>query len=247
MASDKQASRFVFPRWANYLLPLLVLGAVGGGLYMPVVIGFGLSADTLWRGYAPAQPVPFSHALHAGELGMDCRYCHTTVEDASFAAIPDTQLCISCHSPEEGVAGIAKDSPLLRPVHESYETGRPVEWVKVHDQADFVYFDHSAHVNRGVSCVECHGRVDRMERVYMAENMSMAWCLDCHQQPEMHLRPLEEVTNLAWDPRDHLEAQGVETEGMTRDQAQRQIGLELKEKYNIHSRTYMMSCSTCHR
>ncbi|MEX0887221.1 MAG: cytochrome c3 family protein [Phycisphaeraceae bacterium] len=244
MASNANATRFMFPRWANYLLPLLVLGAVGGGLYVPVVIGFGLSADTLWRGYAPAQPVPFSHALHAGELGMDCRYCHTTVEDASFAAIPHTQVCISCHSPEDNIAGVRKNSELLGPVHASYETGESVEWIKVHDQPDYVYFSHSAHVNRGVSCVECHGRVDRMERVYMAENMSMAWCLDCHREPEQALRPVDEVTNLAWDPRDEL---GVSRDTMTRAEAQRRVGLELKDEYNIHNRTYMTSCSTCHR
>ncbi|MFA9477590.1 cytochrome c3 family protein [Phycisphaerales bacterium AB-hyl4] len=258
MANKAASSRFVFPRWVNYLLPLAVLGAVGGGLYVPVLVGFGLSADTLSVGYAPQQPVPFSHAMHVGELGMDCRYCHTTVEQTDFAAIPSTQVCISCHAPGDA-AGIKKDSAALRPVHESYETGQPIEWIKVHDSPDFVYFNHSAHVNRGVSCVDCHGRVDTMEVVYRAESLSMAWCLDCHREPEKALRPAEYVTQLDWDPREHLlahveeyeahmdEAQRDRVDELSRDEAQLVIGTAVKQKYSIHDTMYMVSCSTCHR
>lgn len=259
MAKHSSSSRFVFPRWANYLLPLIVLGAIGGGLYLPVLVGFGFSADTLNVGYAPRQPVPFSHAMHVGELGMDCRYCHTTVDQTDFAAIPATQVCIACHAPGDEAAGVKKQSAALRPVHESYETGQPIEWINVHDTPDFVYFNHSAHVNRGVSCVECHGRVDTMEIVYQAESMSMAWCLDCHRQPEKHLRPVEYVTQLDWDPREHLAAHVSEyeaylssdererVEDLSRAEAQLVIGKAVKEKYSIHDQMYMVSCSTCHR
>ncbi|MEX2386287.1 MAG: cytochrome c3 family protein, partial [Phycisphaeraceae bacterium] len=184
MPNKTASSRFVFPRWVNYLLPVIVLGGIGGGLYLPVLVGFGFSADTLVVGYAPEQPVPFSHAIHAGELGMDCRYCHTTVEETDFAAIPPTQTCINCHAPGDEAAGIKKQSASLQPVHESHETGQPIEWTMVHTMPDYVYFDHSAHVNRGVSCVECHGRVDTMDVVYRAESMSMSWCLECHRAPE---------------------------------------------------------------
>lgn len=243
---SSNSDRFVFPRWANYLLPLLVLGAAGAGLYVPVLVGLGLSAETINVGYKPEQPVPFSHKLHVDDLGMDCRVCHTTVEDAAAAAVPQTEICISCHNPEEGVAGIRKDSQQLQPVFESYATGAPVEWVRVHDLPDFVYFDHSAHVNAGVSCVECHGRVDKMDTVQQAKPMSMSWCLECHRDPEPSLRPPEvSVTDLSWDARQHPLAQP----GDTREQAQRRIAQErnLKEVYNIHNRVYMESCSTCHR
>lgn len=240
MPTDSNASsgRFVFPRWANYLLPLLVVGAVGGGLYLPVLVGSALSADTLNVGYMPEQPIPYSHKLHVDELGMDCRYCHTSVEDAAHANIPHTQVCINCHNPDAG-NGIRKDSDQLAALRESHATGEPIEWIRVHDLPDFVYFDHSAHVNKGVSCLECHGRVDKMEEVYQAESLSMAWCLECHREPEKHLRPREEVTNLAWAP--------TPREGETTEQAQLRIGNELKQKYNIHDQTYMTACSTCHR
>ena len=134
---------------------------------------------------------------------------------------------------------VLSQSEKLAPVHESYITGKPVEWVEVHQLAEYAFFDHQAHVNKGVSCVSCHGRVDRMEVVYQVEPLSMSWCLDCHREPEKHLRPVEEVYNLGWKP------QVVGNE--TLEQAQLRIGKELKEKYNIHDRAYMTACSTCHR
>lgn len=222
----------MFPRWANYLLPLLVLGGLGGGLYATVVVGYAGSATTLNVGYKPVQPVPYSHALHVGQLGMDCKYCHTTVEKAAFAAIPPTQVCINCHSPSKNVNGVRKESEKLAKVYESYATGKPVEWVKVHQLPDYVYFDHSAHVNKGVGCVSCHGRIDAMDVVSQAKPLSMSWCLDCHRAPEKYLRPVEEVTNMAWLP------PGGD---------QLAIGRELKQTYNIHDAAYMTSCSTCHR
>ncbi len=226
MPEDQPRRLYVFPRWANYLLPVLLLAVVGGATYVPVVVGLGGSAKTLNTGYRPEQPVPFSHALHAGNLGMDCRYCHTTVEQAAFAAIPPTQTCMNCH------ANIRYDTPNMLAVRESAVTGMPIEWIKVHDLADYVYFNHSAHVNKGVSCVSCHGRIDQMEVVEQREPLSMAWCLDCHRAPENHLRPLDEVTNLDWQP----------PEGDPL-----KIGRQLKEAYDIRDQAYMTSCSTCHR
>ena len=176
----------------------------------------------------PLQPVPFSHALHAGELGMDCLYCHTTVDKAAFAAIPPTQTCMNCHT------AIKPDSPRLAAVRESYATGQPIPWKKVHDLPDYAYFDHAIHVNKGVGCVSCHGRVDKMEVVYQSKPLTMAWCLECHRAPEQHLRPREEVTNMAWMP---------QVIGKT----QYELGSELKQKYNVHDAAYMTSCYTCHR
>lgn len=234
MANDQTPSdKFVFPKWANYLLPFIVLSAVGGGAFVPVVVGLGFSANTLNVGYAPDQPVPYSHALHVGELGIDCRYCHTTVDDASFAAIPPTQTCMNCH------AKIRSDSPRLEAVFESNQTGLPVEWVKVHDLPDYVYFNHSAHVNKGVSCVSCHGRVDKMEVVTQDKPLSMGWCLDCHRQPEKHLRPLDKVTDLAWTP--------TPQPGETPEAAQLRVGLQQKSLLKINDEAFMTSCSTCHR
>ena len=166
---------YVFPRWSNALLP--AVGAVGlvVPLYVVFVVAYGFSPLTTDVGYQPIQPVPFSHALHAGELGLDCRYCHNTVERAPKAAVPPTQTCFNCHTQ------IHKDSPKLDPLWESYETGMPVEWIRVHDLPDFTYFNHSAHITRGVSCVECHGRIDKMEVVTQHERLTMGWCLDCHR------------------------------------------------------------------
>lgn len=222
-------SKFVFPRWANYLLPVLLLAGLGGATYVPVLLVLGFSPYTTDVGYQPTQPVPFSHALHAGQLGMDCRYCHSTVDQAAFAAVPPTQTCMNCH------ASIKADSPRLAKVRESFATGKPVEWKKVHDLPDYAYFDHSVHVNKGVGCATCHGRVDKMEVVTQVQPLSMGWCLDCHRAPEKHLRPREEVTNMTWNP-----------QGAT-GKTQEQLGLELKKQYNIHDATYMTGCYTCHR
>lgn len=214
---------------------------VGGGAYVPLLYYLTYSPETTNVGYAPTQPVPFSHAMHVGRLQMDCRYCHTSVEDAAFAAIPPTQTCMNCHSQ------LHQSSDKLALVRESYSTGKPIDWVKVHDLADYVYFNHAIHVAKGVGCVTCHGRIDKMgggdpdtqDRLYQAEPLSMSWCLDCHRNPEQFIRPREEVFNLAWTP--------PTAEGETPEQAQLRIGRELLEKYNIHSQAFMTSCSTCHR
>ena len=146
-------------------------------------------------GYAPVQPLPFSHKLHAGELGMDCRYCHNTVEVAAKAAIPPAETCANCHK------FVKSDSPKLALVRDSYQTNEPIPWVRVHMLPDYAFFDHSVHVGAGVGCTSCHGRVDQMEVVTQQEPLSMDWCLECHTDPEKHLRPRSQVTQMDWDSR----------------------------------------------
>ena len=216
-------SRFLFPKWSNLLLPTIIAAALTIPLYAVFFVAYGFSPKTLEVGYQPKQPVPFSHALHAGELGMDCRYCHTSVEKAAHASVPPTQTCMNCHTQ------IRPQSPKLEPVRESYETGLPVEWTRIHKLPDFAYFDHSAHVNRGIGCVSCHGRIDTMEVVYQKSPLSMGWCLDCHRNPEINLRPPSEITNLGFDSATDLTAEDREA---------------LKKKYHISPSE---DCSTCHR
>ena len=143
-------------------------------------------------GYQPEQPVPYSHKFHVGELGMDCRYCHTGVEISAVAGIPPTQTCMNCH------IMVKPTSDSLKVVKDSWDNNKPIQWVRVHKSPDYVYFNHSAHVNVGVGCISCHGRVDKMSVVVQMEPLSMAWCLECHRNPEEHLRPVSEVTNMKW-------------------------------------------------
>jgi hypothetical protein len=147
-------------------------------------------------GYQPEQPVAFSHKLHAGDMGMDCRYCHNTVERAAHAAVPPQQTCMNCH------VNVQAESPRLTLVRDTYESGEAIEWVRVHMLPDYSYFNHSVHLSAGVGCASCHGRIDQMEIVYQAQPLSMGWCLDCHRNPDSNLRPLDEVTNMAWSAED---------------------------------------------
>lgn len=149
------------------------------------------------------QPVPFSHEHHVGGLGIDCRYCHNSVEDSSFAGMPSTKTCMTCHSQ------IWTNAEMLAPVRESWATGRPLAWVRVHDLGDFAYFDHSIHVRKGIGCATCHGRVDRMPLMWQVATLHMEWCLDCHRQPERYIRPKEEVFNMAWEPPEDQSAFGA--------------------------------------
>ncbi len=183
---------YVFPRWTNLLLPGAIFMAMVAPLYVVYVVAYGFSPMTTDVGYAPDQVIEYSHKLHAGELGIDCRYCHNTVEYSAKASIPPTQTCMNCHTQ------IHKDSPKLEALRQSYEKGTPVTWTRVHDLPGYAYFNHSAHVNRGVSCVSCHGRVDRMDVVQQMQPLSMGWCLDCHRNPTENLRDPSEVTNLGW-------------------------------------------------
>ncbi len=216
---------YVFPRWSNALLPALLLVGPVVPLYVVFLVAYGFSPVTTDVGYEPVQPVPFSHRIHAGQLGMDCRYCHNTVERAAKAAIPPTQTCFNCHTQ------IHKHSPNLKPLWESYETGNPMQWVRVHDLPDYAYFSHTAHVTRGVSCVECHGRSDKMDVVYQHETLSMGWCLQCHRDPEARVRDPALVTNLAW--------------GFDREEEERR---EDGHKWiELNQLKPSENCSTCHR
>ncbi|HEX8342069.1 MAG TPA: cytochrome c3 family protein [Tepidisphaeraceae bacterium] len=257
--AEKYTNKFVFPKTINLLLPLLVLGAIGAATYVPTVLGLGTSPETTDVGYNPSQPVAYSHALHVGQLGLDCRYCHTTVDKSGFAALPPTQTCMNCHN------AVRTNSEKLAPVRDSWKTGKSIPWVEVHDLPDFAYFNHSAHVNKGVSCVSCHARVDHMadEGVYQAKSLSMGWCIDCHRKPEEHLRPKDQVTNLGWTPADLARADaGTESArvydalqkahpGM-KEFTQKEVGELLRGPgdaggYQIRDRHFMTSCSTCHR
>ncbi len=200
---------------AGALLVIAPAYAVG----MLYFFGSPMTTDV---GYQPTQPIPFSHKLHAGELGLDCRYCHTTVEEAAKAAIPPTSTCMNCHK------RIATDSVKTLRLREAATSGNPIPWVRVHDLPDFVYFDHSAHVSRGVSCVSCHGRVDTMEEVRQVKRLSMGWCLACHRAPEEHLVPPRFVTDLDWVPEENRLV----------------MGARLRKQNDLNPST---DCSTCHR
>jgi hypothetical protein len=152
-------------------------------------------------GYMPTQPVAFNHYLHAENLGLDCRYCHTYVDESGHANVPDSGTCMNCHSNVRSPV-VNPDSPKIAPIKASYESGEPIDWVRIHKVPDYVYFNHAVHVNRGVSCVECHGQVNEMEVVYHAEPLSMGFCLECHRNPEENIRPLDEVFNLNWAAED---------------------------------------------
>ena len=190
----------VFAKKAN-LVPLLSLGgALVGGLFLIFLIWYFFSPEFTDVGYAPVQPVEYSHRLHVAELGLDCRYCHGGVELSQHAVVPPTQTCMNCHGQ------IQTESLQLLPVRESWATNQPIEWVKVHDMPDFVQFSHAMHVTSGVGCETCHGRVDQMDVVSLQEPLSMGWCLDCHREPELYIRPAEHVTTMGYvQPADFVE------------------------------------------
>ena len=183
-----------FPRWFNKL-PLVSAVA---GLVLPVVATAGIwyygSPKFTDVGYRPEQPVPYSHKLHVGDMGMDCRYCHASVEVSAVANVPPTQACMNCHTL------VKRDSPVLAPIRDSAKSGRPMRWIRVHKLPDYAYFTHSAHVAAGIGCVTCHGRIDQMEVVTQEQPLSMSWCLDCHRNPAPNRRPVAEVTNMKWTP-----------------------------------------------
>jgi len=209
-------------QWLDRSRPLIAAVLAVAPIYLLGCLYYFGSPQTTDVGYQPRQPMAYNHKLHAGELGIDCRYCHNTVEAAAAAAIPSTSTCLNCHK------NIAADSPKLLLVNQSAAAEKPIPWVRVHDLPDYVYFDHSAHVSRGVSCVSCHGRVDTMEEVRQVETLSMGWCLDCHRAPEAHLRPQEFVTDLDWIPE---EEQGI-------------VGARIRKQNKVNPST---DCSTCHR
>jgi len=180
----------VFPKWSNALPLQIVIYLVVLGGTVTAGVTYYCTPKYLRVGYQPVQPVPFDHSLHAGQLGLDCRYCHSNVDQSGFANIPTSQTCMNCHQQ------VKPQSPLLAVVRASYETGDPVPWVQIHKLPDYVYFNHAVHVNRGVNCVECHGKVNEMPVVYHAQSLSMKFCLNCHRDPASFLRAPGDVFNL---------------------------------------------------
>ena len=215
----------IFHPSTNVLSKATIFGAVFviAGL---VAIGYVLVRSPYFTDqHIPVeQPVQFSHQHHVSGLGIQCRYCHSTVQESSFAGIPPTHTCMSCHSQ------VWTQAPALAPVRDSYASGKPIEWNRVHDLGDFVYFNHSIHVAKGVGCSTCHGRIDQMSRVYKAEPMTMQWCLTCHRAPEQYIRPREEVYNMAWQPPADQVAQGQ----------------RLIQEYKIDA-SRLTNCYVCHR
>lgn len=216
----------IFHHSANALVRITLVGGV-------LALGF-----LGWAGYqldashyatrqdvAREQPVPFSHAHHVGGIGIDCRYCHTTVEDSSFANIPPVKTCMNCHSQ------IWRTSPTLEPVRAAFRDNGTIKWTRVHDLPDFVYFNHSIHVAKGVGCESCHGRIDKMPLTYQYANLRMEWCIDCHRHPEQVVRPREFVTTMGYQPAGDQE----------------EIGRRLVAEYKIQDARHLTSCSTCHR
>lgn len=181
------------------------------------------------------QPVQFTHEHHVGGLGIDCRYCHFNVERAGLAQVPPTRVCMNCHSQ------MYTDAQILEPVRESWRSDMPIPWVKVHNLSDFVYFNHSAHINKGIGCNECHGRVDTMPLMYQASSLHMAWCLQCHMDPDKYVRPKNEVTNMAYNHPKAADDKAIVLAGPTEKKVSQH---ELATMYNVQSKT---SCSTCHR
>lgn len=195
----------IFPRTLNYLPAIAAVGAAVAGGVVTFVVWYYFSPVNLQVGYTPEQPIPYSHRTHVGDLGLDCRYCHASVEQSQEAMIPPTQTCMGCHAVVTPATRLclewAKDNAAescLDPLLESWETGLPVPWVRVHKLPEHAFFDHSVHVAVGVGCVSCHGRVDQMEVVSVQEPIAMQWCLDCHRDPMPFLRPPSQVTNMEY-------------------------------------------------
>jgi hypothetical protein len=219
----------IFPKWTNQIPFLIPIGLalVGGAVAAGVTIYCTPKYTRV--GYEPVQPVPFSHAIHAGQMGIDCRYCHTTVDKSWFSSIPSASTCMNCHGQ------VLKDDPRLAIVRASATNGTPIAWVQIHKVPDYVYFNHSVHVARGISCVECHGRVDQMDEVYHVKPFSMSFCLDCHRNPAAHIRPPDKVTNLGWQ---------WSTNAVEAARLQDVNGKKFVHDWKVES---LQSCSACHR
>ena len=202
-----------------------------------ILIACGLSAATWYYvtpkytkvGYQPIQPVPFPHDIHVTQLGMDCRYCHSFVEVAAHSNVPNTQTCMNCHSQ------VQKDNPKLQAVRASWATGAPVNWVQIHKTPDYVYFNHSVHVNRGISCVECHGPINHMDEVYHYQPLSMTFCLDCHRNPGAKIRPPDKITDLDWKWSKDVKEN---------ERLQKMHGDQMVHDWKVES---LQNCSACHR
>lgn len=222
----------LFPKWTNKLPAYLALGAAATGLFVVFVVSYWFSPKHTDVGYQPYQPISYSHKLHAGTNGMDCRYCHRMVEDGPQATLPDADTCMGCHKQ------IKKDSPQLQVLRDAYGTGQgdgaPVPWVKVHLLPQYAYFDHSVHVRAGVGCVSCHGRIDQMDIVRQVEPLSMGWCLECHRDPTSHIRPAGvAATRMDWT-----------ADAASIDAAKKLLEWQGDAPPALNPPTY---CSACHR
>jgi hypothetical protein len=224
----------IFRHSTNYLARATIFGAI-----FILLAALWVTAEITRSGWNTGQhierqqPIQFSHKHHVGDDGIDCRYCHTSVEKSASAGMPSTAICMSCHKQ------IWADSPYLKPVRESFRDNKPMEWVRVHDLPDFAYFHHAIHVNKGVGCSTCHGRVDQMAVVSQAQSLQMEWCLECHRAPEKFVRPKKEVFNMEWRT-------------VNSSSAEIQQGKDLVKEYRIQSASreklnVLISCSTCHR
>lgn len=219
----------IFPKWTNQLPVKIIAGALILATTGTAGVWYYFTPKYTRVGYQPIQPVPFSHSVHAGQLGIDCRYCHDAVEQSWYSNIPAAETCMKCHNQ------ILPTDSRLALVRESAQTGKAIPWVQIHKTPDYVYFNHSVHVNRGVSCVECHGQVNEMDEVYHAKPFSMTFCLDCHRNPGAKLRPPDKITDLNWkwseDPK-------------VAEKAQMENGPRFVSDWKVES---MENCSACHR
>jgi len=220
---------------ARVSLTLAILGVAG---FFFFTIQMQRSPYVSWRGVTREQPVPFSHQHHVGGLGLDCRYCHTSVEVSGFAGIPPTKTCMNCHRQ------IWTNANLLEPVRASFRTNTPLVWTRVNQLPDFVYFDHSIHINKGVGCATCHGPVDRMPLMRPQASLQMEWCLDCHRAPEKYLRPRSEVFNMRYEAPSGVKPVVMDGKTFTEQAA---LGKYLIQKYHLRSVYDITSCDTCHR
>jgi hypothetical protein len=202
----------------SIILALAVLAGAGGALFQLIAN----SSYATRQGDAREQPIPFSHAHHVGSMGIDCRYCHTSVENSDFSVVPPTKTCMNCHSQ------IWIDSPTLEPVRESFRTNSSIRWTKVYDLPDYVYFNHSIHVKKGVGCETCHGRIDTQALTWQQPSLQMRWCLDCHRNPENYLRPRDQITTMGYTP----------------SEPQAELGARLVKEYHVQK---LETCWTCHR
>ena len=219
----------IFPKWTNQIPFLLPTGLVLVGGVVSAAVTVYCTPKNTRVGYEPVQPVPFSHKIHTGQLGMDCRYCHTGVSKSWFSNIPAASTYMNCHNQ------VLKDDPRLALVRESATNNTTIPWVQVHIVPDYVYFNHAVHVARGFSCVECHGRVDQMDEVYHDKPLSMSFCLDCHRDPAAYIRPTDEVYNLGWE---------WSTNAVMAARLQETNGKKFVHDWKVQS---LQSCSACHR
>lgn len=213
----------IFPKWTNRLPGQILLGALVVGTTVAAGVTYYFTPKYTRVGYQPVQPVAFSHEIHAGQLGLDCRYCHNGVEKSWYSNVPSAETCMRCHNQ------VLKDDPKLALVRESAASGQPIPWVQVHKVPDYVYFNHSVHVSRGVSCVKCHGNVNHMDEVRHEKSFSMSFCLDCHRDPAANLRHPTNVYNL---------------DLVITPEEQKTLGTKYKHDWNVQS---LQSCSACHR